>query len=249
MATWLRSSRSSGARWIGIVVVGTSPLLVAPSCGGGGSTENVPDVGGTWSLTFADDLSVEVDIGAEVYNPSLAGGADTVTVTHDGMPVSYTVDCARDLVVCPSELLPATVTLVQPRTDPRSLQLSVTESECRGGEVVEGQCMGGTLVERTTTREGVISNDGRSFTIVLGGGAVVAGSCALLTISLAEGDLVTSGTAGSLQADAIMNGRLSTAFGGGCLLVGMADLDPGLEAAAAGGSVTLSSSFTATRIR
>jgi hypothetical protein len=245
----VRGGSWRGPSWLGIAVVGATPLLMAPSCGGGGDPESVPDVGGTWSLTFADDLSVEVDIGGQVYNPVLGGGADTVTVMHDGMPVSYTVDCARDLVVCPSELLPATVTLTQPRTDPRSVRLEVSESECRGGEVVEGECTGGTLVEHTSTREGVISSDGRSFTIVLGGGAVVAGSCALLTISLAEGDFVTSGSAGALQADAIMNGTLSTAVGGGCLLVGMADLDPGLEAAAAGGSVTLSSSFTATRVR
>jgi len=231
------------------LMIGVAPFLMAPSCGGGGgNTDNVPDVGGTWALTFADDLSVEIDIGGMVYNPTLAGGSDTVTVTHDGQPVSYTVDCARDLVVCPSELLPATVMLVQPRTDPRSIQLQVTESECRGGEVTEGMCTG-TLVERTTTREGVISEDGRSFTVVLGGGAVVAGSCALLTISLADGDFTTSGAPGMLNADAITNGTPTAAFGGGCRLVGMADLDPGLEAAAAGASVQLSSSFTATHVR
>lgn len=229
-------------------VIGLAPFLMAPSCGGGGSTENVPDVGGTWSLTFADDLSVEVDIGGEVYNPSLGGGADTVTVTHDGMPVSYSVDCSRDLIVCPSELLPSTITLVQPRSDPRSIQLQVTESQCRGGEVTEGMCTG-TLIESTTTRNGVISEDGRSFTIVLGGGAAVAGSCALLTISLAEGDFVTSGSPGMLNADSIMNGTLTTAFGGGCLVVGMADLDPALEAAAVGASIQLTSSFTATHVR
>ncbi|MBX7196229.1 MAG: hypothetical protein K1X94_29505 [Sandaracinaceae bacterium] len=243
----LLASRSRVGVWTGLAIVGVAPWLMAPSCGGGDTTA-VPDVGGTWSLTFADDLSVEVDIGGEVYNPTLAGGADTVTVMHDGMPVSYTVDCSRDLVVCPSELLPATVTLVQPRTDPRSLQLQVTESECRGGEISEGQCTG-TLVEHTSTREGVISADGSSFTIVLGGGAVVAGSCALLTLSLAEGDLVNSGTPGMLRSDSITNGTLTTAVGGGCLLVGMADLDPALEAAAAGGSVQLHSSFTATRVR
>lgn len=226
-----------------------SPLLMAPSCGGGADTTDVPDVGGTWSISFQDDLSVEVDFGGQVYDPTLAAGATSVTVTHDGMPVSYSVDCARDLVVCPSELLPATVTLVQPRTDPRSLELQVTESECRGGTVDGGACVGGTLVEHTTTRQGVISGDGGSFTIVLGGGAVATGSCALLTLSLAEGDFVVSGAPGMTRADGITGGQLTTAFGGSCLLVGTAGLDPAVETAAAGASVALRSSFTATRIR
>lgn len=231
-----------------VLALGLSPFLMAPSCGGGGDPTNVPDVGGAWSLTFADDLAFEVDIGGTIYNPTLAGGSDQITVTHDGMPVSFNVDCARDLIACPSELLPPVVTLTQARANPRSVSLSVTESSCRGGEIVEGMCTG-TLVEQTSTREGSISEDGRSFTIVLGGGAAVAGSCALLTISLAEGDFTTSGSAagGDLRAESIMNGTLSTAFGGGCLVVGMADLDPALEAAAVGASIKMTSSFTATR--
>lgn len=234
------------------VGMAAAPLLLGArgGCGGGGDPSDIPDMGGTWSLTFNDDLSVEVDIGGTVYNPTLAAGSSQVTLTHDGMPVSYSVDCSRELIACPSELLPPSVQITQDRTNPRQVSLEITESECRGGEIVEGTCTG-TVITSTTTRNGTIAADGSGFTIVLGGGAVVAGSCALLTISVANGDLVSSGSAadGTLTADEIVNGELVTAFGGGCLLVGMGDLDPTLEVAAAGATVQLRSTYTATRTR
>lgn len=249
-----------------VVVLLCSPFLMAPGCGGnnggtgggtggaagggGGTSDGTPDVGGVWTLSFQNDLSVEVDIGGQISNPTLAAGASTVTVTHSGQPVSYTVDCSKALVTCPSELLPMTVSLTQARANPRSISVQVTESECRNGTVTEGVCSG-TLIEQTSTRSGTVATDGKSFTLILGGGAVTTGSCALLTISLAEGTFVNSGTtaAGNLRADSITNGVLTTAFGGSCLLVNTAGLDPAIETAAAGASVKLRSSFTATHVR
>jgi hypothetical protein len=234
-------------------LIAGAPVLMGQrggGCGGGGGggdggTAEIPDMSGQWTLTFNDDLSVEVDVAGTVYNPALGGGESTVTVTHDGQPITYNVDCSRELIVCPSELLPPVVTITQTRVNPRQVSVEITEQECRG-EVAEGMCTG-TVVERTTTRNGTITADGTGFTIILGGGVVVAGSCALLAISVANGDLVTSGSGSTLRADSIANGELITAFAGGCLVAGMADLDPGIEAAAVGATIQLRSTYTATR--
>lgn len=239
---------------LAVAVVLLSPLLMAPTCGGGGGGGNdggstdYPDVGGTWTLTFANDLTTEVNVGGTVYNPTLAGGSTSVTVTHDGKPISYTVDCSKQLVTCPSELLPATVAITQSVSNPRDISLQVTESECRNGTVTEGSCSG-TLVQTTTTRNGTLTADGTGFTLVLGGGAAAGANCVLLTLSLAQGDFVTSGTGDSLRADSIKNGKLTTAVGGGCLVVNKAGLDPAVESAALAASVKLTSSFTATHVR
>lgn len=241
--------------WL-LAVVALSPLMMAATCGGGGGrggdggTAEYPDVGGTWSLTFANDLTAEVNVGGSVYNPTIGSGATTVSVTHDGKPISYSVDCSKPLVVCPSELLPATVSINQSLTDPRNISLQVTESECRNGTVVEGTCSG-TLVQTTTTRNGTLSADGTSFTVVLGGGAAATTNCVLLTLSVAQGDFTTSGSAasGNLRADSIVNGKLTTAVGGGCVVVNKAGLDPAVETAALAASIKLTSSFTATHVR
>ena len=203
---------------------------------------------GTWELTFNNDLTVEVDIGGAVYNPTLAAGSSKVTVEHDGKPVDYTVDCSSQFIACPSELLPGNVQITQKVNNPNSISLEITEQQCRGGDVVEGECTG-ALVTSSTIRNGTIANDGNSFSLVLGGGAVGRDGCALLAISVAKGQLKTTGSAadGTLAAEEIVEGELVTAYGGGCLVVNQVDLDPALEGAAVGASVQLRSTYTARR--
>ena len=240
--------RSARVAIASIMVV--APMLMGQR-GGCGGTEpvdgDIPDMAGQWELSFNDDLSVEINVGGEVYNPTLAGGASSVSVVHDGEPVDFVVDCARELVVCPSELLPMRVSIAQSLANRRQISLEITEQECRG-TVTEGECSD-TVITSTTTRNGTIAADGTTFDIVLGGGALASNGCALLSLSIANGSLLTSGTGAELTADEIVSGSLITAYGGGCLLVEDVDLDPAVEAAAAGGAIELRSTYSAVRTR
>lgn len=105
----------------------------------------------------------------------------------------------------------------------------------------------------TTNREvfGVIAEDGGSFDLLLGAGIASNGiNCILLGISVAEADLVNTGSAegGDWRSVSMGNGTVTTGYAGGCLWVGDPDADQELEAVVLGASIEFTTGFTGTRL-
>src|SRR5690349_20995535 len=81
------------------------PLMMGAQGDGcaAGSTSAAPDVRGTWAIDYDDTIGVEVKIGGAVYTRELGPNGGGFTVTHQGRPFSFNLDCSRPDVVCPSE--------------------------------------------------------------------------------------------------------------------------------------------------
>jgi hypothetical protein len=234
-------------------------------CGAVNSRSAAPDVGGEWAITYDDRLGIEVTIGGAVYTAELGAAGGSFTVDHMGRPITFQLDCARPEVVCPSEAWPATVTasMREPRF-PHRMWVTLPRQECTGTLVTPApaECGDGTLNPdceqvcdgevRTVTRDvfGVIAEDGASFELLLGAGVATNGiNCALLGISVASADLVSTGTAesGNWRAVQMTNGEVATGYAGGCLWAGDPDMDADLEALVIGASVKFTTGFTGRR--
>lgn len=250
------------------VLLMTSPLLLGQrggGCGGSGDPPAVPSMDGTWNVAFDDTFEVEIRVGGAVYNETLAAGGGMVRLTHDGQPLEFDLDCSRPAIVCPSESLPARWTAETRNPDlPRQVWVSTTETTCDGTlapadpaecgtDTLNPDCdmvCDGTVAATVSERFGRINAAGTRYSVLLGGRIATNGiNCALLALSVADADLVTSGSeaAGNWTVDELSNGRVVTGFAGGCVWVVRSDLDPGLEAAAIGATVTITTGFTATR--
>src|SRR5688572_9782921 len=103
-----------------VVTVVAVPLLTGAKGKGCGDGENTifsqseaPSMEGSWDVTYDDRLDVEITIGGAVYTEELGPGGGTVTIDHDGQPFTFDLSCARDEVVCPSEVWPAEVGIRQ----------------------------------------------------------------------------------------------------------------------------------------
>lgn len=246
-------------------------LLSMPLLGGArgdgcaaSSTSPAPDVTGTWDVTYDDVLGVKINIGGQEFDDEVPAGGGQVTITYQGQPITFDLDCARPEVVCPSEAWPRTVTAEQ-RDQNHEHQMIVTlptqvcegtlrpadPSECGDGTInpdCEDVC-DGDVVTQAQEKFGVIGESGNSFRLYLGAGVASNGlNCALLGVSLADADLVTSGRGTpDWQATDMTDGLVTTAYAGGCLWLQQSDMDPDLEAQVLGASVTFTTGFTATR--
>ena len=106
----------------------------------------------------------------------------------------------------------------------------------------------------TVVREafGTIRDDEAGFDILLGGGVATNGvNCAMLSLSVATGELVTTGSAAAenWRATGIVNGRVTTGYAGGCLWaenVGT-PAEPDVRAVVIGAAVEFSTGYTGTR--
>jgi hypothetical protein len=256
-----------------VLIAALSPGLIAAKgkgCGGDGndntifSTSPAPDMSGSWQVSYDDRLDIEITLGGAVYERQLGAQGGTITIDHDGQPITFNLDCTRPEVVCPSEVWPATVTFRQDDpTYPHRVWMKVPQSECQGQLVdpdpatcgpnthnpdCEKVCDGESV---TNTHEsfGTIDEPGEEFWLALGAGIASNGiNCVLLGGSFVDGNLVTEGSAEGEDWEAVSaSGDVVTNYAGGCLWAGDPNMDGQLEALVLGASVRFATGFTATR--
>ncbi len=228
-----------------------------------GSTSAAPDVTGWWDIAYDDTIGVEVKIGGAVYDAQLPAGGGSFTITHQGTPITFNLDCARPEVLCPSEVWPTQV-----EVDQRDLQhqhqmvVTLPQQQCMGDleEPATGTCGTGTdnpncdpvcngsIDVKSAQVFGVIGESGDSFRLYLGAGVVTNGiNCAMIGASVADADLVTTKTSGAWSADAMKNGLVTVGYAGACLWAGDPNHDGQVDAFVAGASVTFTTGFTGAR--
>lgn len=207
-----------------------------------GSTSAAPDVRGTWSIDYDDTIGIEVKLGGAVYTRELGAGGGSFTITHQGHPFTFNLDCKRPDVVCPSEAWPNQVVIEQRDIDHQhQMIVNLPTAQCDGQltQPAPGTCgldtsnpncdlvCGGTITLATNEAFGVIGERGESFRLYLGGGIVSNGiNCAMLGYSLADAYLVTTGKATEQwEATEMEAGLVTIGYAGGCLFAGPAPDD------------------------
>jgi hypothetical protein len=220
----------------------TLPLVMGAQGDGcaAGSASPAPDVRGTWNITYDDTIGIEVKIGASVYNAELGAGGGAFTITHDGVPYTFDLDCARPDIVCPSEAWPERVVIEQ-RDSMKQHQMVVNlpQQTCMGSlsKPAPGTCGTGTSNPNcdlvcdggvtVATREhfGVIGETGETFRLYLGGGIVTNGlNCAMLGYSVADASLDNVGEKGvDWEATGMSAGLVTVGYSGACLFAGQVD--------------------------
>jgi hypothetical protein len=208
----------------------TSGLLLLACAGGGTAPTDPPadqDVRGVYAVTWADDLTIRLDIGGAVQEAT-AGTDEVITFNApDGSPLELDLGayCADPNVVCPSEAWPAAVAIDQDDpTVPSDLHTLRAWDAVTPGAVV-----GGAVDHRSDQL--LFGLDGAS-----GGG----GNCAALALSLAGGTFAypsaagdtAEDTAGDVLADGvagaeggpigIVDGRVAVGWLGVCAWSGLA---------------------------
>jgi hypothetical protein len=179
-------------------------------------------VRGTWAIAYDDMIGVEVKIGGAVYTRELGPNGGSFTITHQGRPFAFNLDCSRPDVVCPSEAWPNQVVIEQRDVmHQHQMIVNLPTAQCDGTltQPAPGTCgrntsnpncdlvCGGQVTLHTNPAFGVIGEAGDSFRLYLGGGIVTNGiNCAMLGYSLADADLVTTGKSAPLL-DAFAPGR------------------------------------------
>ena len=267
---WGRMARSGRGRVllaVVVVVCASAPLMMG--AGGGGcaanSSSDVPDVSGTWDMTYDDSLAVRVTIGGAVYDQGLGATGGMVTIDHMGQPIQFNVDCASPAIVCPSEQWPASVEVTQPQPNfPHRMWVTLPGQTCSGtlmdpdpAACGEGtlnpnceQVCDGDLLQGSRNVFGVINEPGDHFDLLLGAGVATNGlNCALLGVSSANADLSTTGSAATSDwvATTMDNGQVVVAYAGGCLWVADPTMTGDLRAAVLSASLELRTGFTGTK--
>jgi hypothetical protein len=253
-------------RFVFALALVTVPFAVGAKGDGcaAASKSEAPDVTGDWAIEYESKVGVEIRIGGAVYTSELGPEGGTVTIDHEGQPISFDLDCSRPEVVCPAEAWPDSVSIDQ-KNDTYEHQMIVTlpKQTCSGAlvEPDPSSCGDGTtnpdckkvcdgdITVSSADAFGVIGEPGDSFRLYLGAEAASNGvNCALLGWSYADADLVTEdeGT-DTWRAIAMESGTVTVAYAGGCLWVANVDADPALEAAVLGASVTFTVPFTGER--
>ncbi len=228
------------------------------------SQSDAPDMEGTYAVEYDDSLFVEVAIGGAVYTAEIGVQGGVVEIEHNGQPFSFDLDCEREEVVCPSEVWPTEVDaeqrnpnflhqvhLLLPALECDSELRAPEPDECGGGTDnpdCEDVC-GGEMVLVDKPVLGSISEEGDAFDILLGAGVATNGiNCALLGLSIARADLVTTETEDEWVVDAMENGEVITGYSGACLWLDDVDMDGEAEAAALGATLTFTTGFRAERL-
>jgi len=258
-------------RTLGIVgCVLAVPLLTGAEgegCGGAvNSMSPAPNTEGDWDITYQDTIDVEVKLGDSVYNGTLPAEGGSFTVDHEGVTIPFEIDCSREEVVCPNEGWPETVSVEQRNdTYPHRMWVTLPRQKC-SGELVDpapekcgpdtnnpdcDQVCEGEVVTEKREVFGVIDEAGESFDLLLGAGIASNGvNCAMLGVSAAEADLVTTGTAegGDWRAEGMENGEVTVGYAGGCLWAREGSVDGSVEALILGGSIKFTNGFTGARV-
>lgn len=255
---------------LGLALAATLPMNMGAQGGCGGSspivsTTATPDIAGRWAITYEPTLEVDVRIGGAVQHKSLPAAGGTFSITQEGKPITFKIDCARPEVVCPSEVWPGEVAIEQREAMyPHRMWVKIPTQKCSGKEAPADpkKCGQGTPNPdckpvcdgevTTTTAEafGVINEGGSAFDLLLGGGIASNGvNCVLLGLSTAKANLINIGAARSAawQAREMKDGVVKTGYAGGCLWAGDPNHDGQVEALVLGASVEISTKFSGKR--
>ncbi|MCA9678812.1 MAG: hypothetical protein H6708_02475 [Kofleriaceae bacterium] len=241
------------------------PLLMGAQGDGcaANSRSPAPDVTGTWDVAYDDLIGVEITIGGSTYTSELGAQGGTVTIDHQGHPITFDLDCARPEILCPSEAWPTEITAEQRNQAFEHRMIVTLPVQACSGQLVApeaGTCGAGTdnpdcddvctgeVTVRPTETFGVIGESGQTFRLYLGGGFATNGlNCALFGWSVADADFDTIGSSagGDWEAIGMDNGVVTLGYAGGCLWAGDPDDDGTIEALALGASIKFTTGFTA----
>jgi hypothetical protein len=228
-----------------------------------GSRSPAPDVTGVWDITYDDALSVTVRIGGAVYTEELGAQGGSFTITHEGQPLTFDLDCARPEILCPSEAWPETVEVEQRNTTyEHQMIVTLPTQSCEGtlDQPDAESCGAGTnnpacdlvcngeVAVAGTERFGVIGESGDTFRLYLGAGIATNGlNCALLAASVADAYIGSEaeGT-DAWHAVSFEDGEVTVGYAGGCLWAGDPDMDGELEALLISASIEFVTGFTGT---
>jgi len=251
-----------------VLPLATLPLLFGfTNCGGAlFSTDEAPTMEGDWAIAYDDVISVEVTLGGATYTSELdwQGGAFSIEV--DGQPVTFALDCAAEEVICPSEVWSPEVALEHREAEyPNRVWMPVERQVCDSEPVAPAaeECGEGTdnpdceavctteMVTEDVSAFGLISEDGSEFAMLLGAGVASNGvNCAMLGVSIAQGDITSSGGGESENpwTSEAVDGEVVVAYAGACLWADDIDDDEDLEAAVLGATITFRTGFDAQRM-
>ncbi len=224
-----------------------------------GSTSPAPDVRGTWAIDYDNTIGVEVKIGGATYTQELGPGGGVFTITHQGKPYMFDLDCSRPDIVCPGEAWPNQVVVEQRdvmHQHQMVVDLPTAQCDQQLTEPAPGTCgagtnnpncdlvCGGNITIHPNPAFGVIGESGDSFRLVLGGGVVTNGiNCAMLGYSVADADLVTTGTKGTdWEATQMQSGLVTIGYSGACLFAGQ--MNGTNQALLVGAEVKFTTGFT-----
>ncbi len=269
-------------RTLAISTLSLLPLAFGfTNCGGALFSDSpAPDMEGAWDITYSDVVSVEIELGGAAYTAELGVQGGSFTIEYEGEPLTFDLQCEREDVICPSEVWFPQVQLEQRDEEyPNRVWMPVERQVCDGEEVEPApeECGEGTenpdcdavcdgeIVTETVDAFGLISEAGDEFAMVLGAGVATNGvNCAMLGLSVAEGDLVTNHTvdetdeAADAEANAaaqkelwtaeqVTDGVISVGYAGACLWADDVDGDEDLEAVAIGAKLIFRTGFEANR--
>lgn len=243
------------------------PLLAGAKGDGcaANSRSPAPDVTGWWDVTYDDRLDVEITVGGSVYTAETGAQGGSVTITHQGRPLTFDLDCARPEILCPSEAWPSQVLAEQRDVGfEHRMYVTLPVQTCNGQLTTPpaGTCGAGTnnpecdqvcngeISTRNEERFGVIGESGRTFRLYLGAGIATNGiNCALIGWSVADAELENVGSAadGDWESIAMNAGLVTVGYSGGCLWAGDPNMDGELEALVLGATVKFTTGFTADR--
>lgn len=251
-----------------VALCGALPFVMGTKEGGCGgsfsSTSPAPDVGGRWSIAYANTMNVKITLGGSVYTQQLSPVGGALVITHQGKPYSFNVDCARPEVVCPSEVWPASVTIDQrDATYQHRMWVKIPVQKCSGQTVAPpaNECgagtpnpeckpvCSGTVSVSEAEAFGLINEAGNKFDLFLGGSFASNGvNCAMLGLSAAQAQILSTGKGVDWQATEFVAGTVKTGFAGGCLWAGPVDpLTNKPEALVVGATLEISTPFTGKR--
>ena len=245
-------------------LLGMLPLVMGAQGDGcaAGSKSPAPDVRGTWSIAYDNQIGVEVTIGGATYNAELGAQGGTFTITHAGKPYTFDLDCSRPDIVCPGEAWPTQVVVEQRDINlQHQMVVDLPAASCDGAlaQPDPGSCGTGTnnpncdlvcnsdITVKTNEAFGVIGETGDTFRLYLGGGVVTNGiNCAMLGYSVADATLDTTGQGtASWSADAMSAGLVTIGYSGGCLFGGT--VDGTNQALLVGAELKFTTGFTGTK--
>lgn len=247
-----------------------SLLVLLPLTVGWGScwsTAEAPDLTGVWEVTYDDALGVEIVIEGSTYEFEVGHDGGTVNFQHDGVDLSFHIDCASEAIICPSEVWPERVSFSHDDPIyPSRVHMTIPEQVCSGdmgGAAASSEDCGdetanpdcddiceGDIVTMERRVFGTIEDNGQRLMLYLGGGFASNGfNCVMAAGSVAEADIFSGGQRmmNDWTGDALENGEIRTGYVGACLWAADNELYEEAQTVVLDASVVLTTGFNAAR--